>query len=285
MLSRFFCHLLLRFEHGQFCVVIVSLNSVEDLYHIIRFLKNDKRLSNSEVYLLGASEGTVIAPLFAEKYPEMIDKLLLWGYLNINFKDNLVWQNSGKNFMILFNEYFDADEYGRISREAYEADPNNMAGNIMIWGFSFDDFDKNGDGYICEEDIKNTLSDYVGYTLEDVLSAIERRDDRWLMYKYGQATIPLTSGWFLQHWSLRSNMEVLPTLELPIYIFHGTLDMHVDVRGVYEINDKFNQLGKTNLTINVFDKHDHILNFDEIIEVGSIPPGIQAILDTVGRIN
>jgi hypothetical protein len=30
MLSKFFCHLFLRFEYGQFCDIFVSLTIVED---------------------------------------------------------------------------------------------------------------------------------------------------------------------------------------------------------------------------------------------------------------
>jgi len=69
--------------------------------------------------------------------------------------------------------------------------------------------------------------------LEDLLNAIERRDDEWIRKNYGAVNgvgiLPLTSAWFLEHFSLRSNMEVLPGLNLPIYIFHGTLDQNVDV--------------------------------------------------------
>ena len=266
----------------------LPLTQTEDIYCMINVLKENERLKNCEVYLLGASEGTIIAPLVAEKYPDTVDGLLLWGYVNINMKDVLIWQNSGGPSMVWYRGHFEADDQGRISKEAYEADPNNVIASVL-GNISFEDIDNNADGYLVEEDFIELWQTITGYTLDDLLSAIESRDDEWLRNNYGSSNgvsiIPLTSAWFLEHFTLRPNMEVLPTLDLPIYIFHGTLDQNCDVREVYKINEKFKELGKTNLTINVFAGHDHSLNYDQLISHNKMPDGIQAIFDTVAEIN
>ena len=186
--------------------------------------------------------------------------------------------------MVWYRAHFETDEQGRVSREAYEADPNHVIAS-MLGNAKFEDIDTNNDGYIDEQDMAVILAAAVGYTLEDVLSAVERRDDEWLRKNYGVVNgvnfLPLTTAWFLEHFSLRSNMEVLPGLDLPIYIFHGVLDQNVDVREVYKINEKFLELGKTNVTINIFEKHDHSLNFVDTLNKKETPAGIQAILDAI----
>jgi pimeloyl-ACP methyl ester carboxylesterase len=261
----------------------LPLNSVEDVYFMIKSIKGNERLKDCKVYLLGWSEGTIIAPLVAEKYPDMVDGLLLAGYVNQNMKDVLTWQNSGGSSMVWYRGNFKADKQGRISKQAYEANPNNVIVKTLQ-NATFESIDINKDGYLTEEDFTAIYADVVGYSLNDVLSAIERRDDEWLKKNYGGGLIQLTSAWFLQHFSLRSNMELLPKLDLPIYIFHGTIDQNVDVREVYKICDEFKKLGKTNLTINVFENHNHDLNYIDIITKKEIPIGIKSILDTMDKI-
>ena len=257
----------------------LPLNQVEDIYCMINAIKENERLKNCKIYLLGLSEGTIIAPLVAEKYPDKVDGLFLWGYVNQNMKDVLVWQNTGGPSMVWYRAHFETDEHGRISRESYESDPNNVIASVLQ-NNTFERIDNNNDGFITEEDFAVLWKDIVGYNLEDLLNSIERRDDEWLRKNYGGGILPLTSAWFLEHFTLRSNMEVLPGLDLPIYIFHGTLDQNVDVREVYKINEKFQELDKNNLTINVFENHNHDLNFN----VQQISAGIQAIFDAITAI-
>ena len=261
----------------------LPLNTVEDVYHMIAALKQNERLKDCKVYLLGASEGTIVAPLVAEKYPDMVDGLLLTGYANLNMKDILIWQNTGGPSMVWYRAHFETDEQGRVSKKAYQADPNDVI-STRLQNLTFENIDFNNDGYISEEDFAPHGKQMFGYTLDELTSAIERQDDEWLRGNYGGGKIPLTSGWFLQHFDLRSNMEVLPALDLPIHIFHGVLDQNVDVREVYKIHETFQALGKTNLTINVFEKHNHDLNYQDIITKDKIPAGIQAILDAVNNI-
>jgi len=258
----------------------LPLNTVEDTYYMINALKENERLINSRVLLLGSSEGTIIAPLVAEKYPDSVDGIFLWGYANQNMRDILIWQNTGNPSMVWYRAHFETDEQGRISREAFEADPNNVISGVLQ-NTPFDDIDNNNDGFLCEEDFSIIWPDIVGYTLDDIFSAIKRRDDDWIRANYGEGLIPLTSGWLLEHFSLRSNMEVLPGLDLPIYIFHGTLDQNVDVREVFRVYERFQELGKTNLTINVFENHNHDLNYQDIITYNTMPEGLQAIFDTI----
>lgn len=247
-------------------------NSVKDIYYMIKAIKENERLKECKVLLLGWSEGTNIAPLFAEKYPDMVDGLFLAGYVNDNLKDVLFWQLT-ESSMIWFRRFFDKDGDGKVSKAEYEADPHNVVSSVLQ-NTPFEEFDANQDGYIDGNDRAIVLKDF----REAIFNAIERKDDEWLKANYG---VRLTSTWFLEHFNLKSNMELLPSLNLPIYIFHGTLDPNCDVNGVYKIRDKFKKLGKKNLTVNIFENHDHSLNFVELIIKDKISDGLQAILDTI----
>ena len=82
---------------------------------------------------------------------------------------------------------------------------------------------------------------------------------------------------------LRSHMELIPELDLPIYIFHGTMDGNVYIGYVRELESKLAELGRTNVTINIFEGHDH--NLDTGISVlkfmGVLTEGVQAVFDAV----
>jgi pimeloyl-ACP methyl ester carboxylesterase len=111
--------------------------------------------------------------------------------------------------------------------------------------------------------------------LEACFNAVGRKDNEYLMNHMG-----VTAEWLSAHYKLTSNQDVLPKLNLPIYIFHGTADGYCDIRGVYEINNTFNRLDKTNLTVHVFDNHGHGL---EVIGASddSISDGIETFLNVV----
>lgn len=191
----------------------LPLNSIEDIYSIIKALKKMKRLTNCKVFLNGCSEGATLAPLFASKYPNMVDALLLCGYSNVNMKDMQIWQCS------------------KIE-----------GGSAM---------------------------------LDECFNAVERKDNEWLMSRMG-----LTAEWFSESYNLKSNSDLLPTLELPIYIFHGALDNFCDIQGVYKIRDTFAQLGKTNLITLIFDNHGHGLEVSDCSD-DKTSDGIKSLLNTI----
>ena len=250
-------------------------NSIEDIYYMINAIKENERLKSCKVLLLGWSEGAIIAPLVAEKYPGMVDGLFLAGYANDNLKDIVFWQYSGENIMLAWNYYFGKETGGRISREEYEAGPVNISKDTFK-DTPFETYDVNNDGYIDAADQFIRLN--YQQKLDSLLTAIENNDDEWLKNNYG---VRLTSGWFSEHFNLRSAMEVLPDLDLPIYIFQGTIDINCGITGAYAIKDKFAELNKNNLTVNIFEGHDHDLNWTDFIFKDEISAGIQTLIDTI----
>lgn len=259
----------------------LPLNIVEDLHCMIGEVRKIERLKNSKIYLLGASEGTVILPLFAEKYPNEVDALFLWGYVNNNFRDTIIWQLSGGSFVPFFKEYFETDDAGRISKKAFEIGQKEVLAGLGLGDDAFGICDANNDGYIDEEEMIALGKSIIGFDSETILTAIKTRDDEWLLDDSTLGGQKFTSTWFLQHISLPENMDRLPKLNLPLFIFHGTLDMNCDVQGVYDINKRFKELGKTNLKINVFKGLDHSLNLVGYVVSGEMSDGIKCIFDSI----
>lgn len=78
-----------------------------DVEEIISALKNHPRLEHAKIALLGASEGSIIAAMVADRKKAEVDGLLLFGYANDNIQDIIKWQLSGKTSIINLRKYFD----------------------------------------------------------------------------------------------------------------------------------------------------------------------------------
>lgn len=248
-------------------------NSILDIGKIIDGLKRQEGLKHAQIYLFGVSEATMIAPLFAQKYPGIVRGLLLAGYACFNMKDILIWQNNGGASMVWYKRYFDEDGDGKISKEEYIKDPYGMA-KTALHNTPFEQIDVNRDGFIDKKDCAMILKE----RLEGILLAIEKKDDKWFLENY---PIPLTTEWFRQYFEIESNFETLQKLDLPIAIFHGEFDQNVDVEGVYATNEKFMKLGKTNLSVKVYSGLEHDIYFTNIIDATQ---AIKPIADLINMV-
>lgn len=236
-------------------------NSITDVEAVVRALKADERLADCPVYLLGWSEGTMIAPHVAARGNVPIDALVLCGYVNGTMMETLEWQQTGGASMVFYRQYFDADQDGAVTQAEFEADPYGLSS--YLGGARFDQIDLDGSGDITEADFAMMLAS--GWI--ELRDAIERKDDAWLAENY---PVRLTGAWFEGHAALSPNRDVLPELSLPIYILHGDCDANVPVQGVYDIQAAFEALGKKNLSARVYAGHDHDLNYAQALLGGEL---------------
>lgn len=235
-------------------------NIAQDVKYIIEQLKQDSRLTNADVILLGASEGTIIAPLAVSEYGAEADALLLMGYCNDNMRDVLKYQLGGGMSFFNYTLFFNVVGAEEITKEQYEADPNGIIDGLL-GGTAFEDIDLDGNGLITEEDFAAMMTP----VKDSLFQAIENDDDQWIAENMSAIMPPLMSDWFRAHFELPKTEDIMTEVDIPMYIFQGTYDANCPVQGTYDVQHRFEGLGKDNLTVHIYDGYDHDLNFTQLL--------------------
>ena len=181
----------------------------------------------------------------------------------------LDWQQTGGSSMVFYRNYFDYDKDGVVSPEEFAEDRNGVA---EYFGITYDYMDQNKDGILDEADFAIMLEP----TRNELYKAIEEGDREYLKNNYG---VYLTPEWFAAHKQMPANREILPQLDIPIHIIHGTFDQNSSVEGVYATQELFKKLGKNNLTVSVYEGYDHDLNYMDYVLTGEIPEGLKAVFE------
>ncbi len=249
-------------------------NQVKDIEVMITELKKKDALKKAKVVLLGWSEGTIIAPLVAERKNVEIDSLMLAGYSNEKMQDTIEWQLSGDSSMIFYCRYFDTNFDGAISKKEYLKDPAGIVDSLG--GSEFEELDGNKDKKLTSADFAILLANHKN----KVLDSIAKGDDEWLWNNYFQ----ITSEWLAGHAKLEANKDRLLKLTVPVNIFHGVYDQNVPLQGVYDIYEAYRGKNKTNLKAFVFDQHDHDLNYIQYPYYNIIPDGLVRIFDECAKV-
>lgn len=226
-----------------------------DIEAIISMLRKDKRFGQSKIALLGASEGTIIASMVADRKVERVDGLLLFGYANDNLFDIIKWQLSGAASIINLRKYSDTNKDNQFSRKEYEsADPMAVYARAkLLQDATFESLNMVKDSIIDFRDFAPKTVPYFEY----IIKMAEAGNDAWIWNNYFR----ITSKWLTAHFQLEANKTRLLRLKMPIYIFHGMDDGNVPIEGVYDIQSRFKETGQTNLQCKFFEGHDHDLNY------------------------
>ena len=247
-------------------------HSVQDVAAIVRALRTDSRLHDCPIYLLGWSEGTMIAPKVAQLVP--VDGLLLAGYVNGTMQQVLDWQQTGGSSMVTYCLYFDADSDGRVSQAEYENDRYGVRPALGLDQVVFSELDADGDGQLTASDFAALLAP----SRQALYDAITHSDDAWLAKNY---PVRLTSAWFHAHSHFTPNRDMLTELDLPIVIFQGQADANVPVQDTLDIQAQFTALGKDNLTVHLYPNVDHDLNFASYLSTGVWPQAWRDLFSAV----
>lgn len=250
-------------------------NQAKDIEVMVTELKKNEKLKNSKVVLLGWSEGTIIAPLVAERNNVEISSLMLAGYCNEKMQDIIEWQLSGDSSIIFYCQYFDTNLDGIVAKEEFEADPYGVA-KSSLGDAKFEELDISKDNNLTSADFYAMLTQ----NREQVLKAIAQKDDEWIWNNYYH----ITSEWLSGHAQLDANKDTLLKLNIPVNIFHGVYDQNVPLQGVYSIFDSYRADGKANLRAFVFDDNDHDLNYMLYPMNGIISAGLKQIFDECAKV-
>ena len=105
--------------------------------------------------------------------------------------------------------------------------------------------------------------------------------DGWIQENF----MELPAYWFSEHFRLGSTEDILAQVtDIPIHIFHGTYDLNCPVQGVYDVQKRFADMGRTNLNVHIFKGHNHDLNYDLWLLTNIDSTGCLAIFDTVASL-
>ena len=253
---------------------IFPSEEAEDVESIIEHLRSDKRFSNSKIVLLGCSEGTIIASLVADRKVRKIDGLLLFGYANDNLYDIIKWQYSGKASIINLRKFFDVNKDNIITRGEYEsADSAALLGRTrLLKNIPFEKLDIVKDSIIDYRDFAVSNTPFFDY----LIKMVDSGNDAWIWKNYFR----VTSSWLKAHFELEANKTRLLRIDIPIYIFNGNADGNVPLDGIYDIQSRFKQAGKTNVKCFIFEGHNHDLNYLDWPFGHKISQGLKCIFDT-----
>lgn len=250
-------------------------NQAKDIEHMITELKKNEKLKNAKVVLLGWSEGTIIAPLVAERNNVEVSSLMLAGYCNVKMQDIIEWQLLGESSMIFYCQYFDLNLDGVITKQEFEADPYGIT-KSSLGGVKFEQIDINQDNKLTSEDFALILTE----RKKQVVDAIANRDAEWIWNNY----FHITMEWLDGHAGILANGDRLLGLDIPVNIFHGVYDQNVPLQGVFDIYDACKAKGKTNLKAFVFDQHDHDLNYTLYPFYNKISDGMASIFNECAKV-
>jgi pimeloyl-ACP methyl ester carboxylesterase len=260
-------------DSGKY-VKYTPLQEAEDIEIMINFLTEDQRFNKCKIVLYGISEGSIIAPIVAERGNVRIDALLLHGYAHDNMFDIIKWQNEGHGVMNMANAVFDQNGDKAISREEYENPVEQLSAyrSYLFRNMPFDTLDVVKNGLIDVQDIQKMRAPFHDH----LMKCITENNWMWIRSNY----FNVTPQWFKAHFRLEPNKTRLLRVNIPIYVFHGEDDASVPEESVRDLQSRFNVSNKTNLTVHIFEKHNHDLNFHDWLVHKKWSEGFQEIFNT-----
>ncbi|HWP56222.1 MAG TPA: hypothetical protein VN476_18965, partial [Pyrinomonadaceae bacterium] len=126
-------------------------NKVRDLMSAVELVKKQPGIDASRIFLMGASEGTLLAAEAASRMPKQIRGLILYGVLTANMRENFKYIVTDGSFLT-WRGNFDTDKDGKVSKQEFEADPKKFRERALK-NEAFSTLDKNGDGFFTAEDL------------------------------------------------------------------------------------------------------------------------------------
>ncbi len=241
-------------------------NKVKDILSAVETVRQQKGLSETPIFLLGASEGTLLAAEAASKNPKDIKGLVLYGVLVTNLRETFRYIMSEGDF--LKYRSMDANNDGSISPKEWEK---------VVKTAPFSAADKNEDGTFNVEDIKVLTRQY--------LDAIDANDFEVLhAWAKKSAAVSVPDNWFKDHFEHADNWSFLSKLDIPVGCFHGDMDAMTPIYAVKDLQAKAKKAGLDKMEFHYFKGYDHSLKIARYFVNGKLPKGHRAIFEFIDRI-
>ncbi len=250
-------------------------NKVSDAVSALQAAKAQNGVDPSRIFLMGASEGSLLAAEAAARVPDDVAGLVLYGLMASNMRYTFAYIMSDGAF-ITYRRAFDTDKDGRVSKAEFEADPRTYRKNVLK-GAEFSVFDKDQDGFFTVEDMKVLTKVYLDAIDNENFAVLEA----WAV---AGAAVSIPKGWFQDHFAHGSMWSFLSVLDVPVGCFHGSNDAFVPIEGVKLLQAKAKHSGKEKMEFFYFDGLDHSLGVGEYFVKGTVPAGHAAIFEFVRRV-
>ena len=249
-------------------------NKVRDVISAVELVRKQPGVDASRIFLMGGSEGTLLAAEAASRIPKQIRGLILYGVLTVNMRENFKYILTDGSFLSV-RRNFDTDKDGRISKQEFEADPNKVrersAGNE-----AFSTLDKNGDGFFTAEELV-MLSE----RLRNLRDAADKENYEVLNEWAKTAGVSTPKDWFKDHFAHPSIWTFLAKLNIAVGCFQGGVDAMVPIDGVRKLEEQAKKAGKSKMEFHYFENLDHSLNIGEYFVRGTLPAGHKAIFEFI----
>ncbi|HET6324303.1 MAG TPA: hypothetical protein VFG04_06350 [Planctomycetaceae bacterium] len=241
-------------------------NKVRDALSAVRIVRGRPDVDGSRIFLMGASEGTLLAAEAAARAPQEIAGLILYGVMSSTMQDMFrhIVTTGG---LMEYCRYFDTNKDGKISKAEFQADPYKYRA-LVFKNADFSVFDRDGDGFVTVADMRQLT--------KPLLDAVDSENfailDRWAETAAGVST---PKHWFKDHFAHAAIWTFLAQLDKPVGCFHGTLDAFAPIDGVRQLEQKARAAGKSKMQFHYFDGLDHSLGIGAYFTKGKIPKGHQ----------
>jgi len=250
---------------------------VRDILTAVQVVKKQRGLDSSRIYLMGASEGTLLASEAAARKPGLIKGLILYGVLTRNMRENFKYIVTEGSFLP-WRRFFDTDQDGRVSKQEFEADPNRYRERALR-NAPFDEFDKNGDGFFTVEELVMLYA-----PLRNLRDAVDTENyevlNQWAKTSAGMST---PKDWFKDQFAHQPIWTFLSKLNIAVGCFQGSADEMVPIDGVRKLEEQAKKAGKSKMEFHYFNGLDHTLNIFQYFVRGTIPAGHQAIFEFIKK--
>jgi len=248
-------------------------NKVRDVLSAVSVVLKQKGVDSTKVFLMGASEGTLLAAEAAARAPDQVrGGLVLYAVLSSTLKDMLKFQAADGPFLVI-NSVFDADKDGKTSKAEYDADARKNRA-LGLQATTFETLDADRDGSFTQADFRTLRKPLVDAIAADNFDSISA----WLKQT---AVVDLPTGWLKDHFAHPSMWSFLSQLQIPVGLFHGTADNLAPVDGTRNLEAQAKRAGKSNLEFHYFEGLDHSLGVGAWFTRRTLPEGHRAIFEFI----